>query len=183
MFSTFTTNWNRRLLNRSPHHWFSWASDDDGTNRTTKLKCVEFWSLSQANNVDNLEKWQPWATRSAALIEKRRGRGYPCGSRGPGLGSPWNRPLGRQGPDEGCHLLLKPGHKSDTGLPAYHQGTMGWRLRGACQAGSKGDKALLSLNGGIITMVLEGGDQDGHVLRDKYMTEEGKLLKTALYFP
>lgn len=32
-------------------------------------------------------------------------------------------------------------------------------------------------------MVLEGGDQDGHVLRDKYMTEEGKLLKTALYFP
>ena len=31
-------------------------------------------------------------------------------------------------------------------------------------------------------MVLEAGDQDGHALRGKYMTEEGKLLKTALYF-
>ena len=31
-------------------------------------------------------------------------------------------------------------------------------------------------------MLLEAGNEDGHVLGDKYATEKGKLLKTALYF-
>lgn len=31
-------------------------------------------------------------------------------------------------------------------------------------------------------MLLEAGNEDGHILGDKYATEKGKLLKTALYF-
>ena len=84
-------------------------------------------------------------------------------------------------PDEGCHLLLKLGHTSDTGLPGYHQGTMGCCLQGACQTGYKCDKALLSLNAGIGAMVLEARNQDRQVLRDKHATEKGKLPEAALY--